>query len=104
MVKKPGIKKIQKEYRETPKHEIREAVIENFIYGFIGSVIIVFISLQIDVAVLLSYLAYYFFVGRVINRPKYVTSLGKFIVFPASAALGAFLGYKLAQMISHYLM
>jgi hypothetical protein len=103
MVKKMSIKKIQKEYRETPKEEIREAVIENFIYGFIGSVIVVFIANQIDVAVLFSYIAYYFFVGKVVNRPKYVTSLGKFIVFPASAAMGAFTGYKLAQLISPYL-
>ena len=95
-----SIKKIQREYRETPKNEIREAVIENFIYGFIASVIVVFVSNQIDIAVLLSYIAYYFFVGRVINRPKYVTSLGRFIVFPASAAIGAFVGYKLAQVIS----
>lgn len=95
-----SIEKLQKEYRETPKNEIREAVIENFIYGFIASVIVVFVSNQIDIAVLLSYTAYYFFVGRVINRPKYVTSLGRFIVFPASAAIGAFVGYKLAQVIS----
>lgn len=95
-----SIEKLQKEYRETPKNEIREAVIENFIYGFIASVIVVFVSNQIDIAVLLSYIAYYFFVGRVINRPKYVTSLGRFIVFPASAAIGAFVGYKLAQIIS----
>lgn len=99
-----SIKKIQKEYRETPKTEIREAVIENFVYGFIGSIIVVFIAMQIDVAVLLSYVAYYFFVGQVVNRPKYVTSLGKFIVFPASAAMGSFAGYKLAQLISPYLV
>lgn len=95
-----SIKNIQREYRKTPKNEIHEAVIENFIYGFIASIIVVFVSNQIDIAVLLSYIAYYFFVGRVINRPKYVTSLGRFIVFPASAAIGAFVGYKLAQVIS----
>jgi hypothetical protein len=98
-----GIKKIKKEYKETPKTEIGAAVLENFTYGFIGSVIVVFISNKVDIAVLLSYLAYYFFVGRVVNRPKYVTSLGKFIVFPVSAALGAFTGYKLAQLVTPYL-
>lgn len=98
-----SIKKIQKEYRETPRGEIREAVIENFIFGLLGSIIVVFIAMQIDIAVLLSYITYYFFVGKVVNRPKYVTSLGKFIVFPASAAMGAFTGYKLAQLISPYL-
>lgn len=98
-----SIKKIQKEYRETPRGEIHEAVIENFIFGLLGSIIVVFIAMQIDIAVLLSYITYYFFVGKVVNRPKYVTSLGKFIVFPASAAMGAFTGYKLAQLISPYL-
>jgi len=98
-----SIKKIRKEYKETPKKEIRGAVIENFTYGFIGSVIVVFISNKVDIAVLLSYIAYYFFVGRVVNRPKYVTSLGKFIVFPLSAAMGAFTGYKLAQLVSPFL-
>lgn len=98
-----SIKKIKKEYKETPKKEIRLAVLENFTYGFIGSVIVVFISNKVDIAVLISYLAYYFFVGRVVNRPKYVTSLGKFIVFPVSAAMGAFTGYKLAQLVSPFL-
>lgn len=98
-----SIKKIQKEYRETPTREIQEAVLENFIFGFLGSIIVVFISNKVDIAVLLSYMMYYFFVGKVVNRPKYVTSLGKFIVFPVPTAIGAFTGYKLAQLISLYL-
>lgn len=98
-MKKAGIKKIQKEYKETPKKEIVQAVIENFIFGLLGSIIVVFVASKIDIAVFASYIAYFFFVGKVVNRPKYVTSLGKFIVFPTSAALGAFTGYKLAQII-----
>jgi len=43
---------------------------------------------------------YYFYVGKVINRPKYVTSLGKFIMFPVPTALGAFTGYKFAGLLS----
>jgi hypothetical protein len=46
---------------------------------------------------------YYFFLGRVVNRPKYVTSLGKFIVFPVPTALGAFAGYKLAYILTNML-
>lgn len=99
-----SIKKIQKEYRETSRREIIEAIIENAIYGFLGSIIVVFIANRIDIAVLIGYMAYYFFVGKVINRPKYVTSLGKFIVFPVPTALGAFIGYKLAQYLSNFLI
>jgi len=65
-----SLKKIQKEYRETESSELRQAAFENFVYGFIGSIIVVFIANRIDLAVLISYLCYYFFVGKVVNRPK----------------------------------
>jgi hypothetical protein len=95
-----SLKKMTKEYKDTPKREIREAVLENFIYGLLGSIIVVFVTSRIDIAVLLAYITYYFYVGKVINRPKYVTSLGKFIMFPVPTALGAFTGYKLALFVS----
>lgn len=98
-----SLKKIQKEYRETPTKEIVTAIVENMIYGFLGSILVVFIAERMDIMVLLGYLTYYFFVGKVINRPKYVTSLGKFIVFPIPTALGAFAGYKLAYLLSSFL-
>ena len=94
------IKKLSKEYKESkPKEVWVEGVLYNTIYGFLGAVVIVALTLKIDIAVLLSYLAYYFFLGKVVNRPKYVTSLGKFIVFPIPTTLGAFLGYKMAPYL-----
>lgn len=99
-----SLKKMRDEYLETPKSEIVQAALENAIYGFLGSIIVVFISNKIDVAVLMGYIIYYFYVGKVINRPKYVTSLGKFIMFPIPTSLGAFLGYKLAREISALMM
>lgn len=98
-----SLKKIQKEYRETSSSEIRQAVLENSVYGFLGSILVVFIAQRMDMAVLIGYMAYYFFVGKVINRPKYITSLGKFIIFPVPTALGAFIGYKLAYLLSVYI-
>jgi hypothetical protein len=95
-----SLKNIKKEYRETTPGEIRNGVIENFVYGFLGSVLVVFIAERVDVLVLIGYMVYYFFVGKVINRPKYVTSLGKFIVFPVPTALGAFTGYKVAFILA----
>jgi hypothetical protein len=52
-----------------------------------------------DVAVLVSYVAYYTFLSRIINRPKYITDLGKLVVFPYPSAIGAFAGYKLSSYI-----
>ena len=95
------LRKLKKEYRESTPKEIREAILENTLYGFLGSTLIVFISSGVDIAVLVSYLVYYFFLGRVVNRPKYVTSLGKFILFQVPTALGAFIGYKVAGYISY---
>jgi len=94
---------MRKEYLDTPKFEIIEAVLENSLYGFLGSIIVVFISNEIDMAVLIGYLVYYFYVGKVINRPKYVTSIGKFILFPVPTALGAFTGYKLAGLLASWI-
>jgi hypothetical protein len=50
-------------------------------------------------AVLLGYLAYYSYMGTIVNRPKYVTDLGKLIMFPVPTAIGAFVGYKLAYLL-----
>lgn len=97
-----SLKKIQKEFRETSSNELTSAVIDNFIFGLLGAILVVFIAERVDILVLLGYMIYYFFLGRVVNRPKYVTSLGKFIVFPVPTALGAFIGYKLAYILSSY--
>ena len=59
----------------------------------------VFISTRTDIAVLLGYIVYYYFMGTIVNRPKYVTDLGKMIVFPIPSALGAFTGYKLSYIL-----
>jgi predicted glycosyltransferase len=92
-------KKIVKEYKDATTSEIWEGVRDNFTFGFIGATIVVFIATRADFAVLLGYLAYYFFMGKIVNRPKYVTDLGKMIVFPIPSALGAFTGYKLSYYL-----
>jgi len=97
-----SLNKIQKEFRDTPKKELTSAILDNFIFGLLGAVLVVFIAERVDILVLLGYMIYYFFLGRVVNRPKYVTSLGKFIVFPVPTALGAFIGYKLAFVLTQF--
>jgi hypothetical protein len=89
-------RKIIKEYKDATHREIWEGVRDNFIFGFLGATLVVFISTKADIAVLLGYFTYYLFMGKIVNRPKYVTDLGKLIVFPIPSALGAFIGYKLS--------
>ncbi len=91
--------KIVKEYKDATSYEIWEGVRDNFIFGFIAATLVVFIATKTDIAVLIGYLTYYFFMGRIVNRPKYVTDLGKLIVFPVPSTLGAFSGYKLSYFL-----
>ncbi len=93
-------KKLIQEFKQASNRELWiDGVLANFIYGLLGAVVIVTITAQIDTAVLISYLVYYFYLGKVVNRPKYVTGLGKFIVFPIPTAIGAFVGYKIAPTL-----
>ena len=95
---------IVEDYKSSSPQEVWiEGVLYNFMYGFLGALVVVTITMRIDIAVLISYMVYYFFLGKIVNRPKYVTDLGKFIVFPVPTALGAFIGYKLAPVIAQFL-
>jgi hypothetical protein len=98
--KRPNLtSRIIKDWKDCGPKEVWEGTRDNFIFGFLGATIVVFISTRTDLMVLFGYLAYYFFMGRIVNRPKYVTELGKFIVFPIPSAIGAFVGYKLSYLI-----
>jgi hypothetical protein len=90
------VRKIVRDYNSASKKEIWEGVRDNFTFGFLGATLIVFIATKTDFAVFLGYLLYYNFMGTIVNRPKYVTDLGKLIVFPVPSTLGAFTGYKLS--------
>jgi hypothetical protein len=96
-------KRIYLEYKNATTQEIWEGVRDNFTFGFLGAILVVFIATRTDLAVLLGYLAYYAFMGRIVNRPKYVTELGKLIVFPIPSALGAFAGYKLSYFLLQFI-
>ena len=92
-------KKIIKEWKAATHQEVWEGVRDNFLFGFIGATLVVFIATKTDLAVLIGYLAYYMFMGKIVNRPKYVTDLGRMIVFPIPSAIGAFTGYKLSYLM-----
>jgi hypothetical protein len=93
------IQKMIKEYKDASPYEVWENVLVNFTFGFLGATLVVFIATRTDIAVLIGYVTYYFFMGKIVNRPKYVTDLGKLIVFPIPSTLGAFTGYKLSYTL-----
>ena len=53
-------KNIRKEFKEANLKEVRYAIIENFFFGFSGAIIVPFIALRIDIAVLIGYMLHYF--------------------------------------------
>ena len=83
----------------TPGELLRETLI-NFMWGFLGNSIVVFVAKELDFLVLINYIVYYILISYIVNRKKYETMLGKFIVLPGSAAAGAYTGYKMAQMLT----
>ena len=101
MKKKTKIQQIVRDWQEATQAEVWEGVRDNFLFGFIGATLVVFIATRTDLAVFIGYITYYFFMGRIVNRPKYVTELGKLVVFPIPSALGAFTGYKLSYLLIH---
>jgi hypothetical protein len=102
--KKLPLSTIVDDYNSSSPQEVWiDGVLYNFLYGFLGAVVIVAVSLRIDMAVLISYMIFYFFLGKIVNRPKYVTDLGKFIVFPVPTALGAYVGYKVSPLLITFL-
>lgn len=99
MRQKIKYKKIIKEWKDATSREIVEAIIDNALYGFLTAVVVVAVAMKIDIAVLFAYIIYFSYVGKIINRPKYITDLGKIVIFPFSSAFGAFVGYKLSQWV-----
>lgn len=103
MRQKIKYKKIIKEWKDATSREIIEAIIDNALYGFLTAVVVVAVAMKIDVAVLFAYVVYFSYVGKIINRPKYITDLGKIVIFPFSSAFGAFVGYKLSQWVLEFI-
>jgi hypothetical protein len=83
----------------TPAELMRETIV-NFLWGFVGNSIVLFISKEMDIMVFINFIIYYSLMSYIVNRKKYETRLGRFIILPGSASLGAFAGYKVAQWIS----
>ena len=67
--KKSSIDKIVAECKKATPYEIWEGIRDNFIFGFLGAMLVVFIETRTDVAVLLGYFLYYSFMGKIVNRP-----------------------------------
>lgn len=85
--------------KTTPLEIIQESLI-NFTWGFLGNATVVLMSKGLDVAVFINFILYYTLISFILNRAKYETKLGKFIVLPFAAALGAYSGYIFSKWLA----
>lgn len=88
---------------DTTVKELVSEFIINFIYAFSANIMIPFIVLKIDIAIIASFGLYYFMLSYILNRDKYESKLGRYILMPIPCILGSFtaikLGYILAKLI-----
>jgi hypothetical protein len=87
---------------ETSLGEVTKEFIVNFIYAFAANVMVPFIILKSDIGILFSFGLYYFMLSYILNRDKYESRFGRYILMPVPCILGAYtaikLGYVLAEM------
>ncbi len=96
-------KKIHVYDAETSYSELFNEFIINFVYAFAANIVVPFIVLKSDVGIFLSFGLYYYMLSYILNRDKYESKLGKYIMLPIPCILGAFsaikIGYILAALI-----
>jgi len=87
----------------TPKELIFEFII-NFIYAFCANVMVPFIVLKSDLGIFICFLMYAYMLSYILNRDKYSTKLGRYIMMPLPYALGAFTAIKLGYIIANLII
>lgn len=79
--------------------EILQHCLVNFLFGFTSSVVILSLTMGYGWLVFLSYYIHKNFESKILNRNKYVSKIGKLLIFPIPSTLGFYLGWKLTQLI-----
>lgn len=97
-------KQIQVYDAHTSINEIFKESLINFLYAFIANISTPFIVMKYDIGVLFSFMIYYFFLSYILNREKYKSKLGKYILLPLPCIIGAFLSYKVGFWIKTLLI
>ena len=85
---------------DTSLKELMFEFVINFIYAFAGNVMVPFIILKSDAGILLSFGLYYFMLSYILNRDKYESKLGRYILMPVPCILGAFTAIKIGYIIA----
>lgn len=83
----------------TPKEILSECLI-NFIYGFVGNLMVPFIVARHDFGIVITMGLYYFMLSYILNRDKYESKLGRYMLLPIPAIIGAYTAIKLGYVLT----
>lgn len=97
-----GKKKIKVYDAETTYKEIVFESIINFLYAYVANVTTPFIVRKYDWGVFFGFLFYFYFLSYIINRDKYNTKFGRYVLMPLPCVLGAFVAYKTGFLIVEF--
>jgi hypothetical protein len=81
---------------------LKELVFEfcvNFFYAYVANVTTPFIVQKYDMGVFVGFFIYYYFLSYILNRDKYESKFGRYILLPVPCVLGAFASYKTGYLI-----
>lgn len=88
---------------ETSFKELIFEFIINFLYAFAANVMTPFIVSKSDFGIFICFLLYAYMLSYILNRDKYESKLGRYVMMPLPYTLGAFtaikIGYILASLI-----
>lgn len=88
---------------QTTTKELIFEIFINFVYALLANIPSVFIILKYDIGIIFSFLGYYLLLSYILNRAKYETNLGKFIISPIAMTCGGFTGIKLGYILFNLL-
>lgn len=71
----------------------------NFLYGLFSGLTIAAVTVGSPIVILISYYCLKQVEGKILNRHKYTTKLGKNIIFPIPSTIGFYLGWKISTCI-----
>lgn len=87
----------------TPKELVVE-FITNFVYAFVANIMVPFIVLKSDLGIFISFLMYAYMLSYILNRDKYETKLGRYIMMPIPYCFGAFTAIKVGYLIANLIV
>lgn len=82
----------------TPKELLQECII-NFCYAFAANIMTPFIVAKHDLGIFISFFLYYYLLSYILNRDKYESKLGRYILLPVPCIFGAFTAIKIGYLL-----